>query len=124
MYEVASDEAWELFGAHLNGAPSALVCVLSEAPLDDRSRSALESAANSLGYGPSACAFASLRASDGDEGELDERAYRCEVALDKPGRAFGRSMVAFKSFAAMLDDAQDKQVAWALLKKLPRFGER
>ena len=32
--------------------------------------------------------------------------------------------MAFKSFEHMLDDAQSKQAAWALLKKLPRFGER
>ena len=51
------------------------------------------------------------------------RAYRCEVPLGKPGRAFGRSVVAFRDFDAMLDDGQDKQIAWALLKKLPRFGE-
>ena len=51
------------------------------------------------------------------------RAFRCDVALGKPGRAFGRSVVAFRDFDAMLDDGQDKQVAWALLKKLPRFGE-
>jgi len=43
--------------------------------------------------------------------------------LGKPGRAFGRSVVAFRDFDAMLDDGQDKQIAWALLKKLPRFGE-
>ena len=47
------------------------------------------------------------------------RAYRCEVPLGKPGRAFGRSVVAFRDFDAMLDDGQDKQIAWALLKKLP-----
>lgn len=42
----------------------------------------------------------------------------------KASRAFGRTVVAFRDFDAMLDDAQDKQVAWALLKKLPHFGER
>ena len=88
MYEVALDEAWELFDEHLDGARSALVCVAS-------------------GNGSAALG----------------RAYRCEVPLGKPGRAFGRSVVAFRDFDAMLDDGQDKQIAWALLKKLPRFGE-
>ena len=51
-------------------------------------------------------------------------AYRQEVPLDGACRLFGRDAVAFKSFEHMLDDAQSKQAAWALLKKLPRFGGR
>ena len=148
MYEVALDEAWELFGAHLGGARSALVCALSARPLDERSRGALNNSAAALGYGHDACAFAVLDAGDGDV--LDEqalflmiegldplclvaadaasarllgRAYRCDVSLGKQSRVFGRTCVAFRSFAAMLDDGQEKQVAWALLKKLPKFGE-
>lgn len=152
MYEVALDEAWDLFGEHLDGSRAALVCAVSERAPSDRSRTALESAANSLGYGPAACAFVSLHASEGeDPAALDDqalflliegldplcliaadeasaqalgRAFRCEISLGKPGRAFGRSAVAFRNFDAMLDDGQDKQIAWALLKKLPRFGER
>ena len=42
MYEVALDEAWELFGEHLDGARSALVCVTSAQTLSERSRAALE----------------------------------------------------------------------------------
>lgn len=143
MYEVALDEAWELFGEHLDGARSALACVLSAQPLPDRSRVALNSALASLGYGPGACTFAvveglddqalflliegldplCLIAADERAAQALGRAYRCDVPLGKPGRAFGRSAVAFRGFDAMLDDGQDKQVAWALLKKLPRFGE-
>lgn len=155
MYEVALDEAWELFGSHLDGARSALVCVVSDLPLDERSRGALDSSAGALGYGKTACAFATLhvRPEGGDDpfDTLDDqalflmlegldpmclvladaaaasacaRAYRCEVPLGKPCRVFGRTAVAFRNFPAMLDDGQDKQVAWALLKKLPKFGER
>lgn len=151
MYETALDETWGLFGAHLDGARSALVCVLSEHSLDEESRKALNGSAAALGYGRDACTFATLRARDADGAELDrqalflltegldplclvaadgqaaralEQAYRCDVPLGRPSRVFGRTCVAFRSFAAMLDDGQDKQVAWALLKKLPRFGER
>ena len=98
MYEVALDEAWELFAEHLDGARSALVLVEGLDPL---------------------C----LIATDSTAAAALGRAYRCEVPLGKPGRAFGRSVVAFRDFDAMLDDGQDKQIAWALLKKLPRFGE-
>ena len=144
MYEVALDEAWELFDAHLSGARSALVCVLSQQELDARSKAALNSSAEALGYGRSACAFAvaegldqqalfllvealdplCLVAADQTAALALGRAFRCDVALGKPSRAFGRTCVAFKSFPEMLEDAQDKQVAWALLKKLPSFGER
>lgn len=148
MYEVALHETWELFGACLDGARSTLVCVLSAKPLDERGRAALRSSAEALGYGRDACTFAVLDAGDG--GLLDEhalfllvegldpvclvaadndaaaaigRAYRCKVEVGKPNRVFGRTCVAFRDFGAMLDDGQDKQVAWALLKKLPRFGD-
>lgn len=141
MYEVALDEAWELFSAQLDGSRAALVCVLSKEPLDERSRAALQSAMNSLGYGPAACTFATtedlddhalflmiealdplcLIAADRDAAQALGRAFRCDIPFKKPGRAFGRSVVAFSSFASMLDDGQDKQIAWALLKKLPSF---
>ncbi|WP_172623449.1 hypothetical protein [Arabiibacter massiliensis] len=144
MYEVALDEAWELFGEQLSGARSALVCVLSESPLDERSREALNSSAEALGYGRAACTFAvvegldeqalfllmegldplCLVAADQGAARMLGRAYRCDVPPGKPSRVFGRTCVAFKSFPKMLEDAQDKQVAWALLKKLPKFPER
>lgn len=148
MYEVALDEAWELFGAHLSGTRSALVMVLHKAVLDEASRAALSSSAAALGYGREGCLFVAL---DADDGALDpqalflliegidprclvaadaeaakvlQAAYRCEVALGEPSRLLGRTAVAFSSFSTMLADGQDKQVAWALLKKLPRHGER
>ena len=143
MYEVALDEAWELFAEHLDGARSALVCVASGSGSSERSRAALNSAMASLGYGSGACTFAAVEglddqalfllvegldplcliATDSTAAAALGRAYRCEVPLGKPGRAFGRRVVAFRDFDAMLDDGQDKQIAWALLKKLPRFGE-
>lgn len=149
MYEVALNEAWELFAAHLDGAQAALACVVSEQPLDERARAALNNSVATLGYGRDGCTFITLCA-DGDsplddqalfllvEG-LDPRcliacdqvattalgkAFRCELPLMKQSRVFGRTAVTFRNFTAMLDDGQDKQVAWALLKKLPKFGER
>lgn len=144
MYEVALDEAWELFGEYLDGARSGLVCVVSEEALDERSRAALESSAEALGYGRAACTYVTLGgaldaqalflllegldplclvAADAAAARMLGETYRCPVELMKPSRVFGRTTVAFRSFPAMLEDAQDKQVAWALLKKLPRFGE-
>ena len=63
-------------------------------------------------------------AADAEAARALGAAYRQEVPLDGACRLFGRDAVAFKSFEHMLDDAQSKQAAWALLKKLPRYGER
>ena len=152
MYEVTLEETWDLFAPYLDGARTGIVCVASAARLGDAARSALEKSAAALGYGCACCTYVVLRA-DGAAGDaaLDGQAlflllegwdplivvaadaeaaralgaaYRQEVPLDGACRLFGRDAVAFKSFEHMLDDAQSKQAAWALLKKLPRFGER
>ncbi|MFR7404768.1 MAG: hypothetical protein ACLUW6_09300 [Coriobacteriaceae bacterium] len=86
----------------------------------------------SLGYGSGACAFAaveglddqalfllvegSTRLSDRDRPDSGRRAGTRTAArfLRKPGRAFGRSVVAFRDFDAMLDDGQTSR-SWALL---------
>ena len=138
MYEVTLEETWDLFAPYLDGARTGIVCVAS--------------AAAALGYGRACCTYVVLQAgSAAGDAALDGQAlflllegldplvvvaadaeaaralgaaYRQEVPLDSACRLFGRDAVAFKSFEHMLDDAQSKQAAWALLKKLPRFGER
>ena len=129
MYEVALDEAWELFDEHLDGARSALVCVASGNGSSERSRAALNSAMASLGYGSGACTFAAVEGLDDQALFLRVEGLDpiCLIATDSTaaaalGRAY-RCEVEFRDFDAMLDDGQDKQIAWALLKKLPRFGE-
>lgn len=148
MYEVALDETWDLFGDFLGGARTAPVCVLSGTGLGQTARTALNSSMNALGYGQEACTFVALSIGEGDV--LDRQAlfllvegldplclvaedataaralaetYRCEVSTGKAQHVFGRPCVAFGSFEEMLRDDHDKQLAWALLKKLPRFGE-
>lgn len=143
MYEVAAQEVHDLFAAHLDGAALPLVCVVSGSALGDQARSALASSARSLGYGD-ACAFVTL---DGPDGRLDASSLfllmegldpLCVIAADGNAahlladawrslvpegglsRPMGRPTVAFRSFEGMLDTPQDKQRAWALLKKLPR----
>ena len=150
MYEVTLEETWELFGSYLNGAKAGLVCIVSEKPLSAEAKSALENSAAALGYGRAGCTFATLADAD-NKTALDAQAlflliegldplvvvatdaeaarslggaYRQDVPLDAPFRLFGRSAVAFAAFESLLENAQSKQVAWALLKKLPKFGER
>ena len=149
MYEVTLEESWDLFGDFLDGAHTAPVCALSRKALPERSRTALGSSMEALGYGQDACTFVTLSpegaadldqqalfllvegldplclvAADADATRALGEAYRCGLRADGAQQLFGRPCVAFESFDAMLDDAQDKQRAWALLKRLPRFGDR
>ncbi|MEE0845916.1 MAG: hypothetical protein U0L71_06940 [Eggerthellaceae bacterium] len=143
MYEVAAQESRDLFGAFLSGSELPLVCVASGAPLEGTARTALENSARQLGYGD-ACTFVVLEcpegsldapalftliegldplcliAADADAARLLSEAYRCPVPQGGATRLFGRPTVAFRSFPAMLRSPDDKQRAWALLKKLPR----
>lgn len=64
-----------------------------------------------------------LVATDAKATQALSATYRQKVSLNSACRLFGRDAVAFKAFEPMLNNAQDKQAAWALLKKLPRFGE-
>ena len=46
------------------------------------------------------------------------KAYDCSIEKDAATSVRGRRTVAFRSFASLLGNADDKQRAWALLKKL------
>lgn len=59
-----------------------------------------------------------LVAADSEAARALSQAYRTEIAPLARSRALGRTTVAFRSFEDMLGSPQDKQVAWALLKKL------
>ena len=59
---------------------------------------------------------------DRASGAVFSKAYQERCPLDAAGRVLGRSIVAFTSFASLLETPADKQRAWALLKTLPRFG--
>ena len=149
MYEAALEGTWELFSAYLDGARTAPLLAVSASALGGPARAALTSTAASLGYGDDACAFATLACADATGGPALDRqalftlvegldplglivtdsaaaravaeAYRCSLALGESQRVFGRPCVAFESFEPMLATSQDKQKAWALLKRLPKY---
>ena len=143
-YEVALDETWELFGQCMSGSRAGLACAVSSEPLSDTAVNALESSLAALGYGRDACTYATtdgldeqalfvllegldplcIIAADGKSAALLGQAYRCSVPSGKATRLLGRTTVAFLDFESLLANAQDKQIAWALLKKLPRLGEK
>ena len=69
------------------------------------------------GFDPLCIVVADARAT-----RILQEAYKCEVRTQAVGRVFGRSVVAFVDFSRMLQNPQDKQCAWGLLKQLPRKG--
>ena len=143
-YEVTLDETQELFGQFLSGARCGALLIAACGTLSDAARNALESSARALGYETDACTFADvsaldenalfmlaegldpkcLVAADENAASLLARAYRCEIPTGDASRALGRTCVAFSDFEAMLKTPDEKQIAWALLKKLPKAGER
>lgn len=140
-YEVALDETWDLFEPFLSGARNGLVGVLSAKPLSDAAQNAVKSSAKALEYGDDSCTFVvtegleehalfvllegldplCLVAADGKTAALLGQAYRCSVPAGDVCRLFARTTVSFMDFESLLETPQDKQVAWALLKKLPKL---
>ena len=152
MYEVILSETRGLFAPYVSGAYEATAVVVCSRSLSEIAKAALCSSTAALGYGRDACTFITLGENHPEKNPaldkhalfllmegLDpliivttdkeatialEKAYHQTLTLDAINRLFGRNLVAFKSFEGLLKSAQDKQVAWALLKKLPKFGHR
>lgn len=138
-YEISINKTWDKFAEHLSGARDGLFCVLSEAELSEGVHNALLSTAKSLGYEQSVT-FLTLKNPDSNKAfELVEgldplcivasnaqsaktlaAAYRTEANLNAVCRLFGRTCVLFENFESMLNTADSKQRAWALLKQLPK----
>lgn len=148
MYEAVAGEVWERFGTHLDGSRSALTCVVSSTSASSPVRTALLNSFNAYGYGTDSTCFVTLRletnaldpdqlffalegidprcvvASDAAAAQALSRAYRQEVPTQAFCRMFGRNVVAFRNLDELLRTPESKQVAWALLKRLPKFAGR
>lgn len=142
MFEVTGDSVLILYSGHVAGAPTSTLMVISETPLSATAQEALEKSAASLEFGnaPLAVVVAetpegklgaedvrtivegldpvALVAADAFAAELLSAAYRTPVTLDAPNRLMGRTAVIFEDFEGMMSAPDDKQRAWALLKKL------
>lgn len=66
IYSASADEIRELFGDYLEGAEACAVLALSERPLGDEARHAIERSLESFGYGAEACTYATLLPVDGE----------------------------------------------------------
>ncbi|WP_251178319.1 hypothetical protein [Adlercreutzia agrestimuris] len=145
MCEATLVSTWSLFGEHLSGERCGIFLVISSSLLDPAARDALNSSAKSFGYGCAACTFAQIEGAhdtqldaaalkllvegldpfcivttDATSAQMLGDAYQVGLAPNSTSRIMGRSVVVLKSFEEQLKSAQDKQVAWALLKSLPR----
>ncbi len=123
-------------------AQDTTLVVLAGAPLDVRVASALQSAAQALGYADG-CAIVQLADVDDlkrfvfeadpwsliaiDDASfdalrtafnLDEQAF----SADAPAHAIGYRLVAVPGFAACLDDPEAKRVAWARMQAAAHPG--
>lgn len=142
MFEVTGESVLMLYGAHLTGAPTSSLLVVTEKAPSDAARQALEKSARSLEFGDAPVAWATLETEEGALGAEDVRtivegldpvalvatdafaaealsgAYRTPLTVDAPNRLLGRTAVIFQDFEALMETPADKQRAWALLKKL------
>lgn len=132
--------AYQPFAA---GTPGCSLAVISERELPDAARTALASSAEKLGFGRAGVFWITCTDAEGRTlapGELHELlvaldplgfvmadaaaaarmegAFDATCARDAAGRVAGRTAVAFESFTDMLASSEEKQRAWALLKRL------
>lgn len=142
MFEVTGESVLVLYGSHVTGTPASALMVISETPLGNAARSALEKSAASLEFGSAPLALVVAETDEGKLGAEDVRtivegldpvalvavdafaaellsaAYRTPVSLDAPNRLLGRTAVVFEDFEGLMGTPDGKQRAWALLKKL------
>lgn len=123
-----------------------LAMTLSTTPLGATARGAVEKSLQALGYGANCCAFATMAAEGAELGgpellsltegldpllliicdarcaEALANAYHAQVEPGNAGRLLGRPYVAFADFESLMETPEDKQTAWALLKRRAKLA--
>ena len=143
MYGVAAEGVLAVYGSLLEGTGNETVLAVSSNALGESARKALAASTEALGYGRDCLALVAtegvlgsndlltivegldplcLVATDAEASALLAQAYRHDVEPDTACRLMGRSVVAFRDLAALMNTPEDKQRAWALLKKLPKIN--
>ena len=143
MYEVTAEGVLAVYGSVLEATGAETMMAVSSAAPPEAARKALTASAEALGYGRDGVALVvtdgalgsndlltivegldplCLIAADEGAAALLGQAYRRDVPLDDAYRLMGRSVVAFRDLASLMDAPDDKQRAWALLKKLPKLS--
>lgn len=143
-YESNARGVLQLYGAFVEGTPDCTLAVVSSAPLSQQARSALRASAERLGYGEDACAWIVLANEAGELGASDvlsvvegldpfgvvatdaravaqlSAAFDTSMKVGASNRAACRTVAALADFEAALQDAEAKQKAWSVLKRLAR----
>ena len=147
IYEVGLQQTFDLFAEYLSGAEGGFVVAIGSTWPSGLSLTAIENSLQALGYGRNTCTYVAtspqslapldapalfalvegldptcLIVLDEQATEIVKIAYRQTLATNAPARIFGRNAVVFEDFASLMEDDAKKQVAWALLKNLPRYG--
>lgn len=145
IYEVTAESIFEAYAPFVQRPASGQGCLtvaVSNEPLSDVARNALEKSFQSLGCGARTCAFATRYAEGMEMGgqellsivegldplclvvadtaciDVLSQGYRAAIEPDAVGKLLGRPTAAFANFEAMMQTPPEKQRAWALLKKL------
>ena len=128
MYGVAAEGVLAVYGSLLEGTGNETVLAASTEALGyGRDCLALVATEGVLGSNDLLTIVEGLDplclvATDAEASALLAQAYRHDVEPDAACRLMGRSVVAFRDLAALMNTPEDKQRAWALLKKLPKIN--
>lgn len=142
IYGFNAASALKTYGAFAKGTPNSTLAVLSARKLSDAATSALTNSAKRLGFGTDILWIQTTAEGEGpldaaglrklligcdpvavvvigaQSARLVEEAFAAPCKPDAVNHVFGRTTVAFADFEAMLSEADEKQKAWSLLKKL------
>ena len=150
IYEAGTADFRALFDGYIDDDSPCIALAVSAEPLDQTARSAIEKSLEALGYGKSACSFATLAPhgssadagvkldagslfllvealdplllviSDEESARLTAQAYRTAFDLDAPTRIFGRPAAVFGNLAKLLTTKEGKQRVWHVFKAFPK----
>lgn len=144
IYEFDAASALQRYAPFADGRPDGTLAVIFHETLSPDARAALASSAERLGFGRDGIIWISCTGLGGEDAlsasELLDLAVSCDpiafactdataahllggafetpCAIGAHGRVAGRNLVAFERFNDMLASPEEKQRAWALLKRL------
>ena len=152
LFEVPRQNIWNSFSNHLEGSHIGAFLIVSSSLLSEEAKTALLNSSKALGYGTINTTFLTLKNSDDsdmhtaklehqeifrivesldplcvvvtDHGAIEEvaRAFRARLEIETPTTLLGHYCCCFNDFERMLDLEKTKQLAWSLLKTLPKHN--
>lgn len=145
IYDYNARQILDRFQDHVIGDPNSTVLVISTNDVNDLVEKAIDNSVRRLGLEDGPSTWVKLAGNGKDASEIDpedlltiiegmdpvvlialdakssdalSRTYRQELKLDDMNSIRGRRSAIFKDFPKMLEDDSQKQIAWAVLKRL------